>query len=123
MEFKEKNYLHMSDTTRWRCMLHNISKEGTVELMVLPDPPSRSRMHIQFVDAIYVDMYAGWRELSLNVATRNELVDFLPSLGSHLRKKMTDEYIIDNYKLFVFSTNGKDKLIVARDCMISQVLP
>jgi hypothetical protein len=68
-------------------------------------------------------MYAGWRGLLLNVATKEELANFLPKLGSHLRQKLQDDYILDHYKLFVFLTDGRDKYFVAKDCVITQVLP
>jgi hypothetical protein len=123
IEFAVENYLHIADPTKWKCMLRAISPEGTIELMVLPVPVSRSRLHIEIRNAIYIDMYAGWRGLLLNVATKEELANFLPKLGSHLRQKLQDDYILDHYKLFVFLTDGRDKYFVAKDSVITQVLP
>jgi hypothetical protein len=123
MEFAVVNYFHISNAINWRCMLRTISTKATVELMVFPDPPVRSRMHIEIQEVIYFDTDGGWKGCLLNVATSEELSKFIPNLGSYLRETMTDEHILETYKLFVFPTSGNNQHFVARDAIIAQLLP
>ncbi|MAU08702.1 MAG: hypothetical protein CL607_02680 [Anaerolineaceae bacterium] len=80
-------------------------------------------MIVEIRGVIYVDALASWQGLSLNIASKEDLTQFLPNLGNHLRTKLGDEHIIENYELFVVRGDKRDYYFVAQDCVIDKTLP
>lgn len=123
MRYTTENYLHFSYDLQWSCEIIRINEQGVVTLNLQQIPPAKAHLHVELSDTIYLDSKTWWRGAHLNIAIKEDFVDFLPNLGSYLRNKLGDDYILENYKLFVFVCEEKNNYFVAKDCVISKVLP
>jgi hypothetical protein len=123
MEFAVENLFHFLNPLKWNCSIYSISSEGDVTIVVLPSPPSRSRLHIVLENVIYYDTYPGWSGVSINIANQDEFQNFIPQLGKTLQEEIGTQTLMAEYKLYVIPTSSKNHHFVGKNAAIAKILP
>lgn len=116
------NYFNLAEPEDWKCALQSI-EEGVVTVEIKPTAVSKARLALEFWNVIYHDVLMGWQRCNLSVATSEELLRLLPNLGDKIRGEISDEAILESYKLFVFPATPKNVVLVAQDTRIVGILP
>jgi len=123
MEIVSENILRFAEPSTWRCMVDKMDESGNVTITVLNEPPGRSRLQILIRDVIYQEVYGEWSGINISVATKNDLLAYIPKLGNNLREKSGDEYISNNYHMYVIEPGQVNNLFIARDVLLDRILP
>lgn len=122
MQYKVENLLKFADPLHWKCSVFEIGNNRVI-LSVLPNPPRRSRLHIEIQEVIYYDIYLGWNGCLVNIAHKKELLMYAEQLGTVLRQNLSENIVTDNYDLIVFPTSTRDNVFIAKEVVIKEILP